>query len=85
MADSRFHAGDRVAVYKPGHSEHGMTATIAKVIPIGEYGGPRYRGPHAYYPAGGWHGTDGFSFGGPLPDAMVMADLNNSEVEPDDK
>ena len=81
MADSRFHVGDKVAIYKPGHSEHGMMATVAKVIPINEYGGPQYRGPYAYYPADGWRGTDGFSLGGPLPDAMVTT-VTNSEVEP---
>ena len=70
----QFKPGDAVTVYKPGHSEHGMTATVGRVITIEDYGGPRSRGPHAYYPdKQGWRSSDSAlcGFGGALPDAMV--------------
>lgn len=71
----RFSVGDRVKIYKPGHSEDGMMAIVGRVITIEEYGGPKYRGPHAYYPLDGWQSPDAAlcGFGGPLPDAMVEA------------
>lgn len=74
-AAPRFAVGDRVKIYKPRHSEHGMTAIVGRVITIDEYGGPAYRGPHAYYPVDGWKSCDDelCGFGGPLPDAMVEA------------
>ena len=74
MDESRFKVGDKVKVYKPGHAEHGCKAVVRKVITIREYGGLSYRGPHAYYPVDGWRREDGFSFGGALPDAMVVRD-----------
>lgn len=71
---SRFKVGDRVQIYKPGQAEHGMQATVFRVITIEEYGGPAYRGPHAYFPdKNGWDDARGFQFGGALPDAMVVS------------
>lgn len=66
---SRLKIGDNVRVWKLGHAEHGQKGIIDRIITIEEYGGPEYRGPHAYYPKNGW----GF-FGGPLPDAMVVSE-----------
>ncbi len=72
MQESRFKVGDKIKIYKPYHHEHDMFAIVSKVETIQEYGGPEYRGPHAYYPdKDGWSNGKGFTFGGPLPDAMV--------------
>lgn len=61
--------GDKVRVWKPGHAEHGMRGIISRIITIEKYGGPKHRGPHAYYSKNGWE-----FFGGPLPDAMIVSE-----------
>ena len=78
VSHSRFKIGETVRIWKPGHAEHGLIATIAEVMPIQTYGGTEYRGPHAYRANGkGWHTTEGeYWFGGPLPDAMVCDEAN---------
>lgn len=65
----RLKIGDNARVWKPGHAEHGLKGVINRVITIEEYGGPEYRGPHAYYSKIGWG-----CFGGSLPDAMVITE-----------
>lgn len=74
---ARFKPGDKVAIYKPGRAENGASATVKSVMTIEEYGGPTYRGPHAYQPVEGWTRGDGVSWSGPLPDAMVTCDDSN--------
>lgn len=74
MADSRHKVGDRVRLWKPGHAEHGLTASVGRVIPIEEYH-PEcpHRGPHAYWPSkDGWRDGETGWFRTPLPDAMVV-------------
>ena len=76
--------GDAVRLWKPRHTEHGMKATVAEVMPISEYGGPEHRGPHAYRPTkAGWRHSDGFGFGGPLPDAMVISEDDYQKARAD--
>ena len=71
---ARFWVGDHVRVWKPGYAEHGLSGVVGEVMTIEEYGGPEYRGPHAYHSMAGWHDETDCWFHGRLPDAMVVSE-----------
>lgn len=86
MTEKSAHAvGDKIRLWKPQNHEHGLFATVDRVLSIEEYGGPDYpkhRGPHAYHSGdSGWSDGKRIWWRTAWPDALVVSEKTYQDAK----